>query len=163
MTETSDREACLKMYELYVRRISEEGDWYRSRFRIYLSLNAGLLLAFIFLFKEELKAFELVPLTTAILMAILGIVGFYLSKAWRVVARDGAGWQRFIHERLAKIEAALQLEAVTLFRDIVTESGTGNYPRGDVMAVNRKVAALFAWVWLFLTAMAAGVLFFKLI
>lgn len=163
MTEKSDREVCLKVYELYVQRISNEGDRYRSRFRTYLSLNMGLLVALIFLFKEELKAFELVPFTSALLMAIPGIVGFYLSKAWRVAANDGARWQRFIHERLAKIEAALQLEAVTLFSDIVIKCGTSDYPRGDVMAVNQRVAALFAWVWLFLMAMAAGVLFFKLV
>ena len=145
-TSTSTRETYLKVYELYVQRAIQEGNWYWSRFRIYLSLNAGIFVAVGFLVKEDLVDVPKMPGRTVIVMIAVSLVGAYLSKAWESVAVDGAHWQDVIHEHLAAIENKLETEGVNLFSDI-REKGEAD-PSRDVVEISRSVARFFKILWI---------------
>jgi len=82
-------ENAFQMYELYINRHFKEGDWYWSRFKIYLSLNTGIVVEGILL-KDFLKDIPFnAPIFLWIISSVLFFVGIYLAKVWHKLSEDG--------------------------------------------------------------------------
>jgi len=120
-SKNSQLEVHISVYKLYIDRIVHEGNLIWSRFKIYLSLNAGAFAAVGLVVKPAADDVSEAHLITFPLIVLISIVGWRLSLAWKQVSLDGSKWQRFITGRIAELENNISLEGVNLYTQIVEE------------------------------------------
>jgi len=159
-----DRNNAFEMYELYINRHFKEGDWYWSRFKIYLSLNTGIVAVEGILLKDFLKDLPFnAPIFLWIISSVLFFVGIYLAKVWQKVAADGHRWQLIIVRRISELEPQLFEEGVGLYTAIRREYEETNVRKAkeeDVTDINIRLARFFFCLWVI--ALGASVLFLVL-
>lgn len=140
-----------QMYELYINRHFKEGDWYWSRFKIYLSLNTGIVVVEGILLKGFLKDLPFnAPIFLWIISSVLFIVGIYLAKVWQKISKDGRRWQLLIDKYISKLEPQLFEEGGGLYTAIINEYIKKKEQKGkeeDVTDINIRLARFFFWLW----------------
>jgi hypothetical protein len=142
-------ENAFQMYKLYINRHMKEGDWMWSRFKIYLSLNTGVVVLVGLLFKEYLDKLPFnAPIWLWVISFVLFIVGAYLANVWQRVCEDGCRWQRIIDEHIAALEPELFGKG-GLYTTIVKkdEETKCQKKEQDVARVNIRLAQFFFWLW----------------
>jgi len=155
-----DRNNAFQMYELYINRHFKGGDWYWSRFKIYLSLNTGIVVIAGLLFKEYL---DKLPFDTPFLWIINSVmfgVGIQLARVWKKVNEDGRRWQLIIDEYIAALEPELFEEGNGLYTAILKEYKKTKGQKGkeeDVADINIRLARFFFWLWVI--ALGVSILF----
>jgi len=138
-----------EIYELYINRHMKEGDWMWSRFKIYLSLNTGIVLVVGWLFKDYIDTLPYdAPALLWIISLVLFSVGAYLAWVWKRVNEDGCHWQRIIDEEIAGLEPQL-FEKGGLYSRIVKEDEETKSKKNkkDVARVNIGLARFSFYLW----------------
>lgn len=153
-----------QMYKLYINRHFKEGDWYWSRFKIYLSLNTGIVVLAGLLFKEYLDKLPFdAPVWLWIINSVLFGVGIQLARVWKKVDEDGRRWQLIIDKCIAALEPELFEKGNGLYTSILNEyKKTKDRMKSveDVSDINVRLAKLFFWLWVI--ALGVSILFLAL-
>ncbi|MEW6240065.1 MAG: hypothetical protein AB1564_04585 [Chloroflexota bacterium] len=148
LTDSSQLTLYTKIYELYLQRIMKEGDWYWTRFNIFMTLNIGALAALGFVFKDHLVDIASIPISMWLATAGIATVGFQLSKAWKAISVNGRFWQATMTSELAQIESILNQAHVDLFSRIDNIDKETRNKKVDVVDTSTKVANFFSIIWL---------------
>jgi len=147
------------MYELYINRHMKEGDWMWSRFKIYLSLNTGVVALAGLLFNPYLDKLPFnAPVCLWVISSVLFFVGAYLANVWVRVNKDGFRWQRIIDEHIAALEPQF-FENGGLYTTIVKRDDETKVQKKDqdIARVNIRLARFFFWLWVI--ALGVSILF----
>src|SRR5690348_15256970 len=101
--------AKLKVYEIYVNRISKEGDFFWTRFKIYFGFNAGAFLSLGFLIKPYIEKASLngISTSTSLVGVFLSLIGIIITWVWYLITKDGCRWQSVMNTVIAGIERGL--------------------------------------------------------
>jgi len=154
LTLANDTQAQLKVYELYITRLTKEGEWYWARFNIFLGINTAAFAAVGFFLRDDFRRLGETPLGVSCAVAIVAFAGFVLSSAWKAVNIDGTHWQAFMIAKLAEIEIMLSQGHVDLFLKIQAEYESRLDK--DVVNVAVRVARFFQVMWFGITCLAGA-------
>ena len=156
----NELEARMAAYQSYINRFMKEGEWYWSRFKVYLSLNSGAIVVLGALIKPYVASVLDAPPDLWVLSSVVAFVGIRLSNTWKAANADGERWQNVIREQLCKTEAVLAekhgLPDLELF--LLIDRCHREDKSLDVMSINIGLAKFFVIVW-WLTLIVSFVLF----
>ena len=117
----------LKIYELYIKRIMKEGDWFWARYNISFAINSGTLIIIGYMLRPSIESNNYISDNTRFLALAASLLGILFSFSWYLIALDGERWQAVITKTLSLIEDHLfELEAdnIKLFNNIRIEFET---------------------------------------
>ena len=119
-------------------------------FEIYLTINSGVIIAIGAITKNHYDSLDKLEVSRLILVFIISLVGLVLSDAWRDIADDNINWQFFFTEKLSEIESSINIKELSLYTDILKKTGGNPTLPNDVLAVNKRVAMFFIYLWIFM-------------
>ena len=96
----------LKLYEVYVQRITKHYELVLTQFNIYFGINLALMAGTGVLFGSERLAINREQLLHYLLPGISAL-GMAVSLAWFGVNRDGRRWQLLMNSVLEEVECEL--------------------------------------------------------
>lgn len=143
----------IRVYELYLQRVTQEGKWFWSRFNIYFGFNSAVVVVIGYLLKPfidtacirltELPHLFLIPLT---------ILGLCFSIAWFLININGRKWTLFFNEKVAKVEKEIfeKAEDYGLYVCVKKEYSVPALKKDvmDVMDISICLSLVFATLWI---------------
>jgi hypothetical protein len=143
----SEHEVELKMYDLYVQRHIAEANVMWSRFKIYLSLNSGVLLVIGFFLEGFTSNLGRIPWVLWALFLGLSLMGWYVGEAWERISADSRRWQLLISESIGEMEKVLLGEGGGLYTNILKEYESTKGVKEDAADTSIRVATFFKRIW----------------
>jgi hypothetical protein len=134
----------LKIYSLYQARILKEYDLIWNRFKIYFSMNSGLLIILAFLIGINNKEISILVPKIGSMILIIAFIGIIISCSGIFVNVDGKKWQHIMNQTLVDVEKEIfSSENYGLYSRILI-----NKSKADVLNINILIFASFLYVWI---------------
>jgi hypothetical protein len=137
-------ENIMKIYEVYVNRLSQEYDLIWNRFKIYAGVNTGLLIVLSFLLNwYHPSSLTQISLELKFLIILLSIIGILFAFFWATINLNGKDWMILMNSILANLENEIFLNSENgLFSKI---RKTAKWY--DVVNVNIALSTVFLLFW----------------
>lgn len=149
----TEDEKFLKLYELYLQRITTEYNLMWSRFKIYLSLNGGVIasLGFVIGKKEENVHLNSYLGSISEFIYLICFIGFLFSIIWYLINVDSQKWQKLMNETLVQYEKKLSLDdKMGLYTEIENKWQGNNKFGFDVVQINNLLPCILVLIWVLL-------------
>jgi hypothetical protein len=138
----------IKIYEIYVNRITKEGDWFWTRFNIYFGFNSGALIIIGFLFKSFLEKRTLIeiPVHISIIGCFFSFIGILFAIVWFFITKDGIKWQDKMNDVIVKLEKEVFSNyEMGLYNSILDKKVSGT--KKDVVYISLVAVRIFILAW----------------